>query len=293
MFKKKDIKEELKSLDFRSLEESFEFVVTKTNSIIELLKCSALHIEGQSYIPIKRGTNYSVIEPYNLDSKKLLNSYKIAFAEGDITVPVKKVGYIQIPESKLVTFRSKVDEINHKKAIIKYGALKLFPKRHERRRFFQNLQEGMVTSTIYRDIPIASSLTDSISISWTNNQKAPVLLNIEDINSLMSSTDEFESSQRVNYLLEDAKSKGIKLYRNLDVKVHPTITCYRKLDCGKYERVLFNTSTPIIVARANNEQVKFTPLDKYPPLKQRKQPRRKHNSNLESYIPELGIYIRK
>ncbi|GAL13781.1 hypothetical protein JCM19233_4787 [Vibrio astriarenae] len=282
----------------------YEKLYDKVEVLTQELKSFLCRAESASFYTYKpeprRQTIESINTTHSTSITDAIDSFSFQFKRDGITVPRKSVGLIYILSKDYLPLLEITDELNKVKMQFKSGLPAAIPSRYERRKFIDNLCEGVITSTIYRKILVAPRGTYRSSLSWSVNQKAPNPVSESEaltlINSQIKPFDgelELDFAMRLERTKNKVSSCANHLVRLQNVRVHPGQTL--KVKKGEQARGVpyyYNPSTPIIcVDDSGHCGFKESGLEKYDIEKHIVKHRpTNYSSILQPLVSSLGIY---
>ncbi|MBD0788017.1 hypothetical protein HUO09_16815 [Vibrio sp. Y2-5] len=257
-----------------NLEAAFDVITEGKKLLSTKIKRGVHKATLYTYAPWKRNSvlNHSieVTEITGSEAVRIAcNIYNFEQKHEGITVPTKFVGTVELNRWAFADISKLVSEINEAKKIIKHGARHAIPSRLERRKYYDSKVKDVISSTIYRQIPILNNVTSS-HFHWCDTQKAPILLNdkeVELITSNAAPTDretsihQYQRLERFHSNLNSHVTNGSNLYRLMSVRIHP-VHQLGVLEGMKSERKLLKLSVPVLIVRAP-KGYKETPLETY------------------------------
>lgn len=229
-----------------------------------------------TYTPIRRQSQQRYpkeiahIDKRSGDAKDYISGlYNYENKHDGITVPTKRVGVLSVSDDMFCQVKTMADEINATKQIIKTQAPILIPVRSERRRFFDIYASGVITSTIYRKIPVLNDVR-SASYYWCDSQFTMLESSYDEairlVNQGGQGHKEHETTIHRDRRLELVKAKlqehlnsGASFYRYMSLRVHPVQQVYYSKD----KKTSLKVSCPLIVSNSSAvslEQAEIKPF---------------------------------
>ncbi len=182
--------------------------------------------------------------------------------EPSFTNPKRIIGTVLLPSRIKRPVCRLVQRINWRGTIVQKGMLKLFPDKHVRRKKYQELEQGVITSTLYKKIIIAPPSSYLVTHSWCNSQKAPIEISREQAENILMSNEKGEDHFCVDERIakDMARLNGFKgkFYRYLDVRAHPIQYC-NHLDGSQRKRKSIKAASPTLVFDDSPKVLKVKP----------------------------------